>query len=222
MRKNKKGLQEATPLTARQEESLNGRGTKASWSRREGDWGREGRTGLDWTGLGESQEVGGSPGSGLAILTEGRRSVGRSVGDGRGSGTVSHDDEWGQEFAQLGGRHGPSLGLAASLPAPGQLGVGGRRELHGGACGRHHERDVLLLVLVLHAILLGQLPVHGHGLVGEECEVPGTAGSAGQKERDVRNPMKATGTKSQCLVYTRSGCERLSPLMKDGYRQSIV
>lgn len=204
-------------MTARQEESLNGRGTKASWSRREGDGGRQNRT-----GLGESQEVGGSPGSGLAILTEGRRSVGRSVGDGRGSGTVSHDDEGGQEFAQLGGRHGPSLGLAASLPAPGQLGVGGRRELHGGAGGRHHERDVLLLVLVLHAILLGQLPVHGHGLVGEECEVPGTAGSAGQKEGDVRNPMKATGNKSQCFVYTRSGCERLSPLMKDGYRQSIV
>lgn len=72
LRKNKKGLQEATPLTARQEESLNGRGTKASWSRREGDGGRQNRT-----GLGESQEVGGSPGSGLAILTEGRRSVGR-------------------------------------------------------------------------------------------------------------------------------------------------
>lgn len=114
-----------------------------------------------------------------------RSAVGWSVGDGRGSGTVSHDDEGGQEFTQLGRRDGPSLGLAASLPAPGQLGVGGRRELHGGARGRHHEWDVLLLVLVLHAVLLGQLPVHGHGLVGEECQVPGTAGSVGQTERDV-------------------------------------
>lgn len=68
----KKGLQEATPLTARQEEGLNGRGTKASWSRREEVAGGQNRT-----GLGESQEVGGSPGSGLAILTEGRRPVSR-------------------------------------------------------------------------------------------------------------------------------------------------
>lgn len=104
------------------------------------------------------------------------------VGDGRGSGTVSHDDEGRQQFAQLCGGDGPSLGLAASLPAPGQLGVGGRRELHGGAGGRHHERDVLLLVLVLHAVLLGQLPVDSHGLVREECQVPGTAGSAGETE----------------------------------------
>lgn len=163
----------------RQEESLNSRGTKASWSRRE----EEARTGMDWESLRRSVAV-----LHLVCDLNKRSAVDRSfwsVGDGRGSGTVSHDDEGGQEFAQLGSRDGPSFGLAASLPAPGQLGVGGRRERHGGAGGRHHERAVLLLVLVLHAVLLSQLPVHSHDLVGEESQVPGTAGSAVQRKRHV-------------------------------------
>lgn len=83
------------------------------------------------------------------------------------SSAVSHDDEGGQELTELRGGDGASLRLAASLPAPSQLGGGRRREAHRGAAGGDDQRDFLLLLLI-HAILLGQLPVHSHGMVGKE------------------------------------------------------
>lgn len=102
------------------------------------------------------------------------REVGGQVG--KCSGTVSHNDERGQQLTELRRRDGPSFGLAALLPAPGQLGLGRRGELHRRARSGYDERDLLLL-LVFHAVLFSQLTVHSHGFTSEEGQVSGIAGS---------------------------------------------
>lgn len=141
------------PLTARQK--------KPEWQRNQG---------LLELGRGASAEEEAEEDLDLDLHREVRGQVGKC------SGTVSHNDERGQQLTELRRRDRPSFGLAALLPAPGQLGLGRRGELHRRARSGDDERDLLLL-LVFHAVLFSQLTVHSHGLTSEEGQVSGIAGS---------------------------------------------
>lgn len=146
------GLQAASPFTA----------GKRTWIAE----GPRPERGQNWGG-----RVSGQSWNRTWIITEGRES----------SGTVSHDDEGGQELTKLRGGDGPTFRLAASLPALGQLGVGRRREVHRRARSGNKKLDFLLLLLLFHAILFSQLPVHSHGLICKNCKIPGTAGPDEEK-----------------------------------------